>query len=168
MLLPAGPLRDTYRSADKADLCGGFADDWRHNRPNPKLLIEYVPTHLVSRIDNGDHVPIPLKQYRGTPVHLVSGIARHVRFEKTVGNAGFTIAGKSVFKDHHRFNNKDGSSIALAAQASGAKIILTTEKDLVRMPDFALGLPLFALLIELKLVSGADVLKDALISLGIR
>jgi tetraacyldisaccharide 4'-kinase len=168
MLLPAGPLRDTYRSAGKADLSCGFADDWQNNGSHPRLLLDVIPTHLVSRVGDGDPVTTPLEKHRGTPVHLVSGIARPSRFEKTATDAGFKVVGKSVFNDHHRFAAKDETAIALAAEASGAEIILTTEKDLARMSGFISPLPLFALRIELKLLSGVDVLKDALISLGIR
>jgi tetraacyldisaccharide 4'-kinase len=164
MLLPAGPLRDTYRAADQADLCGGFADDWRSSGPDPKLLFEYVPTHLVNRNDNGDHIPTPVKRHRGTPVYLVSGIARPERFEKTVGDAGFEVTGKSVFKDHHRFTAEDEAAIAVAATASGAEIILSTEKDLVRMSHFALALPLFALRVEVRLASGGDRLASQIAS----
>ncbi|MCP4200001.1 MAG: tetraacyldisaccharide 4'-kinase [Proteobacteria bacterium] len=168
MLLPAGPLRDTYRSAGKADLSCGFANDWQNSGSHPRLLLDVVPTHLVSRVGDGDPVATPLEQHRGTPVYLVSGIARPSRFEKTVTDAGLNVVGRSVFNDHHRFTGKDEVTIRSKAEECRAEIILTTEKDLARMSGFISPLPLFALRIELKLLSGADVLKDALISLGIR
>jgi tetraacyldisaccharide 4'-kinase len=165
-LLPAGPLRETLQSAGRADLTGGFAQDWKHRKPGPKLLVEYVPTHFIKRADKGSFSTIPRDPYQGMPVHLVSGIARPTRFEQTVIDAGFNVVGKSVFKDHHRFTDKDEIAIASKAKASGAAIILTTEKDLVRMFEFTSELPLFGLRVEVKLVSGEDILTRYLDSLS--
>jgi tetraacyldisaccharide 4'-kinase len=161
-LLPAGPLRETLHSANRADLSGGFAHDWNLCKTSPKLLLDYVPTHLVKRTDNENLSTTPLDQYLGMPVYLVSGIARPERFEKTVSDAGFDIVGKSVFDDHHRFTDKDEISIASKAKASDAQIILTTEKDLVRMFGFTSKLPLVGLRVDVKLVSGTDILTSYL------
>jgi tetraacyldisaccharide-1-P 4'-kinase len=153
-------------AAGRADLTAGFADDWKDVEPYPKLLFEYVPSHLVQRGDAGSFSTTPLEPHRNLPVYLVSGIARPQRFEETVRDGGFNIVGKSVFEDHHRFSDKDNISIASKAKAWGAKIILTTEKDLVRMFRFTSDLPLFALRVDVKLASGPDILSDSLASLA--
>jgi len=66
-------------------------------------------------------------------VFLVTGIARPDRFEADVAAAGWEIGGVMAFRDHHPFDARDLKRIASAAQACFAAIILTTEKDAVRL-----------------------------------
>ncbi len=164
-LLPDGPLRETADATGRADLMGGLASDWKHSEPGPELLFDYAPTQLVIRRDDGSFSTTSLDPYRGKPCYLVSGIARPERFEQTVIEAGFSVMDKSVFNDHHRFTGKDIISIAANAKTTGAELILTTEKDLVRMSGFASGLQIFGLRIDVQLVYGEDILEDSLESL---
>jgi tetraacyldisaccharide 4'-kinase len=66
-------------------------------------------------------------------VFVVTGIARPDRFLADVTAAGWEIAGTMTFRDHHRFSAHDVRRIAAAAQSAGCAIVLTTEKDAVRL-----------------------------------
>jgi tetraacyldisaccharide 4'-kinase len=46
---------------------------------------------------------------------------------------GFDVAGELAFGDHHPYVAADVARIAQQARAAGAAIVLTTEKDLVRL-----------------------------------
>ena len=46
---------------------------------------------------------------------------------------------KLVFRDHHRYSDADIASIARAARDAGPRLILTTEKDAVRLAARSLG-----------------------------
>jgi tetraacyldisaccharide-1-P 4'-kinase len=46
---------------------------------------------------------------------------------------GVDVAGAITFADHHPFVAADVARIALQARSSGASIVLTTEKDLIRL-----------------------------------
>ena len=71
------------------------------------------------------------------PVLAVAGIAAPERFRDALAGAGFEIAGMLAFADHHRFTPGDVRRIAAAAAASGADLVLTTEKDAVRLAPLA-------------------------------
>jgi tetraacyldisaccharide 4'-kinase len=43
------------------------------------------------------------------------------------------VTGTLAFADHHRYAGADVRKIAAAAQASGVRVVMTTEKDLVRL-----------------------------------
>jgi tetraacyldisaccharide 4'-kinase len=76
-------------------------------------------------------------------VFAVAGIARPDRFFSDLAGAGWHVAGTLVFRDHYRFKQKDVDRIAAQARGLRASIILTTEKDAVRLSDFDLaGLPI--------------------------
>jgi tetraacyldisaccharide-1-P 4'-kinase len=62
-----------------------------------------------------------------------------------VSAAGWEIAGALDFRDHHLFDARDIRRITDAARASAAAIVLTTEKDAVRLTACDLGdLPIAA------------------------
>jgi tetraacyldisaccharide 4'-kinase len=69
----------------------------------------------------------------GARVLAVAGLARPEQFFAGVGAAGWTLAGRMAFRDHHPFTRADMERIGAAMRAARAKIVLTTEKDLVRM-----------------------------------
>jgi len=62
-----------------------------------------------------------------------SGIARNVDFQNTVKNLGFNTSGFLEFSDHHRYTAHDLNCIQSKAESAGARRLVTTEKDLVRL-----------------------------------
>jgi tetraacyldisaccharide 4'-kinase len=72
-------------------------------------------------------------------VFVVTGIARPDRFIADVLSVGWDICGAIEFRDHHRFTARDVRRIAAEAKATGAMIVLTTEKDAVRLAACDLG-----------------------------
>jgi tetraacyldisaccharide 4'-kinase len=81
----------------------------------------------------------------GSRVFVVSGIARPDRFLADVSAAGWEIAGSIEFRDHHLFTRRDVARITDAARAAASAIVLTTEKDAVRLAALPLGdLPIAA------------------------
>jgi tetraacyldisaccharide-1-P 4'-kinase len=72
-----------------------------------------------------------------------SGIARNAEFQNTVKDLGFNAAGFMEFSDHHRYTVHDLSFIQSKAERAGARCLITTEKDLVRLsPQNPFPLPL--------------------------
>ena len=88
---------------------------------------------------------VPPEEARAAgPVLAVAGVAAPERFRAALEQAGFRIAGALAFADHHRFTPADVRRIAARAAARGARLVLTTEKDAVRLAplapfDFALA-----------------------------
>jgi tetraacyldisaccharide 4'-kinase len=72
-------------------------------------------------------------------VFLVTGIARPERFEADIAAAGWQIAGSMPFRDHHPFQAHDVKRFAAAARHARSAIVLTTEKDAVRLTVCDLG-----------------------------
>ena len=72
-------------------------------------------------------------------VFAVAGVARPDRFFSDVESAGWRLVGSTAFRDHYRFRQADIARIAQAARSSAAAIVLTTEKDAVRLEACDLG-----------------------------
>ena len=92
-------------------------------------------------------------------VFVVAGIARPDRFVADVASAGWDISGVMQFHDHHPFDARDVARIAAEARAKGSAIVLTTEKDAVRLSACDLGdLPIAAVPLDVG-VEPADVFR---------
>jgi tetraacyldisaccharide 4'-kinase len=73
----------------------------------------------------------------GRPVLAFAGIARPEKFFATLAEIGAQVVETAAFPDHWRFRARDLERLAARAARRGLKLV-TTEKDLVRLPaDFA-------------------------------
>lgn len=79
----------------------------------------------------------------------VAGVARPERFFAALEADGWTVAGRLAFDDHHQFRRSDVDAVAAAMRASQADLVLTTEKDAVRLePLGPLPVPVAAVPLE--------------------
>jgi tetraacyldisaccharide 4'-kinase len=134
--LPAGRLREPLAAAASADAAlvaaGYFAAADRVAR-GLGISTVFRVTHTLGapRTLTGESVVVPPE----ARVFLVSAIARPERFFSDVASAGWKVVGTAAFRDHHQFTPRDIARIAKAARAAAAAIVLTTEKDAVRLED---------------------------------
>ena len=140
--MPAGRLReglDAARAADAALITAGY--DTAADRIGRAFGI--APVFRVTRSTGAprriagarDSVVVP----SNSRVFVVTGIARPDRFTADILSVGWDICGAIEFRDHHRFTVRDARRIAAEAKAAGAMIVLTTEKDAVRLAACELG-----------------------------
>jgi tetraacyldisaccharide 4'-kinase len=140
--LPAGRLREGLAAgaaADAALITAGY--DTAAERIGRAFQIS--PVFRVTRTIGAprmiagarDSVVVP----PASRVFLVTGIARPDRFIADISGAGWEICGIMEFRDHHRFDARDVKRIAAKARAAGSAIVLTTEKDAVRLAACDLG-----------------------------
>jgi tetraacyldisaccharide 4'-kinase len=67
------------------------------------------------------------------PLFAVAGIARPERFFDDLSRTGLHVVGAQSFRDHHVFRQRDVTELIGRARAAGASVIVTTEKDGVRL-----------------------------------
>jgi tetraacyldisaccharide 4'-kinase len=175
-IVPFGPLREPISGMRRADALVVTRGDGacppalraaleRHHPNAPIFHARIVPSRLV----RPDEPSLPLEALRGQAVFALSGIARPDRFEADLGRLGARVVGTRRFPDHHRFSAMERLAIDRDALASGAAMIVTTEKDLVRLsaaitaPDapavVLTGPPLVALAIQADFPHEADLAR---------
>lgn len=69
----------------------------------------------------------------GGRVVAAAGIAEPDRFFEALSRAGWQIAATRSFRDHHPYSARDLASLFELAASTGARAVMTTEKDVVRM-----------------------------------
>jgi len=121
LTFPLGRLREPLDTLIAADAVLAADDDVDVSAV--RLDLPFFRTRRSIRIPDVD----------GQPGFAVAGIAGPERFFEDLRGAGCAIVGTRAFADHHAYSRKDVAAIADAARRAGAQIILTTEKDYVRM-----------------------------------
>jgi len=133
-LLPSGRLREPLAAARHAHamIVSGEGGDARATADRLGVADAFSLTRTVGApVEESGTGPVPLVK-RGR-VLLVSGIARPSRFEADARAHGLDVAGTMTFRDHHGFARADIDRIAATLRDTAAEIVLTTEKDLVRL-----------------------------------
>ena len=145
-LLPAGNLRESRAGADRADII--------MVTKCPKDLTEEKKFYYISKIKPKKHqkvffssidydeeitsskVKMPVKMLDQYEVLLITGIANPSQLIKEVSK--YTDKIKHLrFRDHYSFKKEDIDKMLQEYKKLGEKkLILTTEKDYVRLMDF--------------------------------
>jgi tetraacyldisaccharide 4'-kinase len=131
--LPFGRFREPLDSARAADALlvpgSGFSS-------GPECLQMSARLHVTTAFGFTRHVAAP--QSPG-PVFAFAGIAKPDAFFSDLERAGWQVAGHRGFRDHHTYSTSDLAALQGAARTSGAQMLVTTEKDAVRVPAHALA-----------------------------
>jgi tetraacyldisaccharide 4'-kinase len=163
-LLPWGPLREPVSQLSRAD---GFiltrAGPNGYKIPEiltrkfssvPVFCADHVPTEIVFPHSDEVHEPSFIG---GKTVLAFSGIARPELFKGTLARLGADVVYFRGFQDHYKFKVEDIKALIQMKEKVGARYILTTEKDWVRIGALDMIFPEIAYLgIEFVLLSDHD------------
>jgi tetraacyldisaccharide 4'-kinase len=123
-LLPAGNLREPLGSLGRADCVAIPADQ---SELEAELKARGY-SGAIWRIHRRMEVP-----HIDGPVAAFCGIARPEQFFAGLEAAGLRLGARTVFRDHHRYHGNDVARLVSSARGSGASVLITTEKDYVRL-----------------------------------
>ncbi|MCD6531147.1 tetraacyldisaccharide 4'-kinase, partial [bacterium] len=79
----------------------------------------------------------PPEYIAGRRVFLCAGIANPHRFERLVRSLGAEVVGKKWFMDHRFYKKSQVERVLSLARRRAAEIVLTTEKDAVKIAEFS-------------------------------
>jgi tetraacyldisaccharide 4'-kinase len=107
---------------------------------NPDVPVYYTDHAAVgfrtARAAPGDKVDEYDDALRNEPVLAVCGLASPRAFEGQLKQLGARVIAHRWFKDHHAYTPAELEQIYDQAAAAGARMIVTTEKDWVKLKDF--------------------------------
>jgi len=141
-LLPLGTLREDLKQLKRAHefiiTKADLVDD-REIKKIKKYLSRYkknisVAKYGVVSLKNLKGDMKPLFWINKKKVLLFSGLANPLNFEKTVISLMPSATDRIDFLDHHDFKERDFKKIMKRADEMGADFIITTEKDIVKLP----------------------------------
>jgi tetraacyldisaccharide 4'-kinase len=169
MLLPAGILREPLRALQRADVVLFTRSD---RSPDLDALRSNVRHYTNARFFTARHAPVELvdvatgasralESLRGTPVTAFAGIARPDAFFAHVGSLGAVVKNTVAFPDHHAYTKADMDLLRRSAADSGSAMLVTTEKDGVKLRTAAPA-TIWALRIEMEVLE-KDAWEDVLL-----
>lgn len=172
-LLPAGLLREPVASLHRADLISITRCD-----AVPLKSLESIRKRIVAV-----NPKVPLLEIRFRPVSYSQfespardfadlagakalafcGIGNPKPFWESLRELGVSLMETRSYPDHHAYSREDVDSLAGWARERRPDILLTTQKDAVKLPVATLGdVPLFALRIAAEVLAGEEDLDASL------
>ena len=132
-LLPAGNLREPIRACQRSDL---LVVTRKFERPAiaandaHEQQLFYAQTRLLGFRRLGQQgTPEYLSEVGAGPYFGFCGIGNPQGFFDDLRRWSVAPAGTKEFRDHHHYSQKDATELELLAEKSGAKALVTTEKD---------------------------------------
>ncbi len=98
----------------------------------------------------------------GRRVASLCAVGNPASFETLIGDLGGVLAKKFRLRDHQALREEELDAVLKEACGAGAEAILITEKDAVKMPPVKTALPIFSLVVEMKIDGEAAFLHTVL------
>src|SRR3990172_2416453 len=141
-LFPRGILREPIGALRRAHgilvTRANLSDRLPQLRSSLKSLCPEVPLFEVdytadALLEIGGGPAHPLESMRESPVLAFSGLADPASFLALLKNLGANLVGHRDFGDHHWYTTGEIEALEIEARARGARYLITTEKDGVRI-----------------------------------
>jgi tetraacyldisaccharide 4'-kinase len=164
-MLPAGPFREPLSSLKRARWIVLTGMD---RCPDPEALMNRIRSCTKAGICTARHraeewVGLsdgsrnPPNAFASMPVLGFSGIGNTDSFIRTLEELGIRPVDFIRYRDHHWYSKEDLDRISREAGNGKVKVLVTTEKDAVRLPqDGTFPVPVHFLRISLDIVTGAE------------
>ena len=143
-LLPAGDLRESYSALKRADviiLNRKFAykqdipDKKKKFFTNKNIFTAYY--RAISFVDIVKKDEYRLEEFEGQKSLVVSGVANPVSFLNVLSQNHVDTSNKLIFKDHKKYTFREVQRIRKSFYATNSHSVVTTEKDAVKLMNFA-------------------------------
>ena len=160
-LLPSGILREPLGELARAD-CVVLT---RVPESNVVQELEREVTELTNgrpifhsrmkirglRAINAAPKKVSVAETKNSEVTAFCGIGNPESFFAQLRSAGYQLAATEIFRDHHVYTQGDIDRLVRESSASGARILLTTAKDEVKLRSLRLDLPCYAVEIGIEI-----------------
>jgi len=131
LVLPAGPMRERARDGLARASCVVLVGP-----AQPASAVAEAVKQSGARVLNANLLTRIPPALAGQRLLAFAGIGRPDKFFAGLKAAGGTLCEARAFADHHPFSEREIEDLIADAERLGAKLV-TTEKDAVRLPEWA-------------------------------
>jgi tetraacyldisaccharide 4'-kinase len=159
-LLPAGRLREPLSALRRADIVvitrtseAPEIEAQVEARTDAPIfyarakLLDFCP-FVAGKLEPGSNEEVPAKTF------AFCGIGNPAAFFSDLRAWGVMLAGRKVFRDHHRYTQADAELLEEDAKRAHATALVCTEKDAMNLAGVQFRLPLYVCRIELYVSAG--------------
>ncbi len=163
-VFPGGDLREPVKALHRCDAfiitgisdvnrerAGKFAELLRNKFPSKNVFTNgYRVAGIVMLDDAGARVEVEFDALEAHKCYGFCGIARPESFKQTLDSLELGGVGFESLADHHLYKAGEIRQLVKRAKQASATCLLCTEKDLVKLRGFDLGIPLYALIMAVE------------------
>lgn len=161
-LLPAGRLREpigglsragcvVITRVDQAGEVESIRQQISNNSNCPVFKSRMTTRALVPVNDSPETI--------ATPVGAFCGVGNPASFFKQLRQEGYVSVFEKAMPDHHAYTQQDIDSITHDAERAGARSLITTAKDAVKLQALTFSLPCFSLDVEISIDDADEFMK---------
>jgi tetraacyldisaccharide 4'-kinase len=173
-LLPRGLLREPPSGLRRAGVVvltrtdQAAGDDLARLRESVRRLAPAAPlaesVHAPAGLVDAERREEGLEVLRGRPVAAFCGLGNPDAFRRTLADQGVDVVAFRAYPDHHAYTRADVEALkGWATAQSAGTVVLTTQKDLVKLRLTRLGdRPLWALRVRLQVGAGREAFEERL------
>jgi tetraacyldisaccharide 4'-kinase len=111
--------------------CSGMLREPKSSLKRADIVLTLDKQYSISELsDNNFNTATPNES-----VYAFCGIANPDSFFNFIQSNNIDIKGQSVFQDHHKYSKESIQDLKSSINKSGVNSIITTEKDLVKLPE---------------------------------
>lgn len=140
-MLPFGRLRELPKEIVRADIIvitkaknANLLGELRYLNPHAPIFTSKYEVKSIRNI-KGDTVPIFFLENKR--VYAFCGIAEPASFSALISSCGAEIVSLKRYPDHYSYKDKDLKNIFREAERLNSDFIVTTEKDIIKVSQFA-------------------------------
>jgi tetraacyldisaccharide 4'-kinase len=151
-LLPEGRLREPFSGLSRAGCVVITRVDQAGDVDSLRQRISNYSTCPVFTSRMHTRALVPVNESLETlaePIGAFCGVGNPKSFFMKLRQEGYALVFERAMPDHHAYTQQDIDSIARAAKDAGAKSLITTAKDAVKLQPTNLSLPCFSLDVEI-------------------
>lgn len=163
-VFPGGDLREPITALNRAS-CFVLTGVNEKNKERSKMFADLLSLRFpnktvynagcqtvgfVSRGDDGNLTLLPENPKNLDQALAMCGIARPDSFHNTLQESRITPLCFMTMADHHRYKEQDLRKIKGMVKRHGVRLIITTEKDMVKLNNIDLSVPVYGLRIAVK------------------
>jgi len=170
-VFPGGLLREPIEAAERADILvitrtelveaeylADFEDKLKRFFPDKPIVTAVHRPVKVRDIFSGKEYPPDW--IAGKNVYAFCGIGNPAAFGKTIESRGAVLQELRAYGDHYIYKREDLSQVLSGAGKRGSEIILTTQKDGVKIRTLESDVPIYELIIRSEVVNGLSGLQE--------
>jgi tetraacyldisaccharide 4'-kinase len=169
--IPTGYLREPKRGVNRADFIiftgsaniRSEAEKEVKSFASPNTSTANAGYFPVSFYNVKSREEIPAELFAAKKIFSFCGIANPGYFSLILHKLNAKITGSEVYPDHHSYSLEDVAYLEEKAAESGAEVLVTTEKDAVKLEGLVLpGTKIYALKAGLEIYNGSESLDISL------
>jgi tetraacyldisaccharide 4'-kinase len=158
-LLPRGRLREPRTGLSRADCivitrtdqvidCAALQKEIAQLAGEAPIFSSRMVTAEIRHL-SGEVVD--REELTAQPLAAFCGVGNPESFFDKLRGEGFTLTLTRAFADHHRYHQSELTALAQAAKASGARGLITTAKDAIKLESLDLEIPCYVFEVRIEI-----------------